>query len=174
MSQRFQASNSGSLAESPAVGDHPAVAEWVARVDEGTVRNTGDVDLLIRRGDLHAARTALERAGFVYSQLLDIDVFVDGPEGRQSGGVHIIFAGEKVQPTDDHAAPDLQETERAAEFQVAALDAVARMYLVAWHRKDRMYLRDLIDVGLIDATWPARLPSPLGARLQQLLEDPNG
>ncbi len=58
-----------------------AVAEWVARVDEDAVRNTRDVDLLIRRIDLPAARTALEAAGFVYYQLLDVDMFIDGPQG---------------------------------------------------------------------------------------------
>src|SRR5205814_4714098 len=43
-----------------------AVAEWVARIDDEAVRNTRDVDLLIRRADFSAARTALEIAGFVY------------------------------------------------------------------------------------------------------------
>ncbi len=37
-----------------------AVAEWVARVDEDAVRNTKDVDLLIRRPDFPAAKAALE------------------------------------------------------------------------------------------------------------------
>jgi len=78
-----------------AVAGGNAVAEWVARVDEDAVRNTRDVDLLIRRIDLPAARTALETTGFVYHQLLDVDVFVDGPEGRPSGGVHILFAARK-------------------------------------------------------------------------------
>src|SRR5437762_13356524 len=73
-----------------------AVAEWVARVDEDAVRNTRDVDLLIRRADLAAARTVLESAGFVYAQLLDVDMFLDGPQGKPSGGVHVLFAGEKV------------------------------------------------------------------------------
>jgi hypothetical protein len=38
--------------------------------------------------------------------------------------------------------------------------------------KDRVHLRDMIDVGLIDATWPMKLPSELGARLQSLLDMP--
>src|ERR1700687_2612384 len=79
-----------------------SVAEWVGRVDEDAVRNTRDVDLLIRRNDLPAARTALEAAGFVYCQLLDVDIFIDGPQGRPSGGVHILFAGEKVRPDYEH------------------------------------------------------------------------
>src|SRR5438067_11234005 len=46
-----------------------AVASWVATVDEGAVRNTRDVDLLIRRGDLPAITAALEGAGFVRYEL---------------------------------------------------------------------------------------------------------
>jgi hypothetical protein len=157
-----------------AVAGGNAVAEWVARIDEEAVRNTRDVDLLIRRVDLAAARSALEAAGFVYYQLLDVDMFIDGPQGKPSGGVHILFAGEKVRPNDEHASPDLDESERAAEFQVAKLEALVRMKLMANRRKDQVHLLDLIGVGLIDATWPARFPPPLGERLQQLLDDPNG
>src|SRR5205814_3912279 len=65
-----------------AVAGGNAVAEWVARIDEDAVRNTRDVDVLIRRIDLPAARSALEAAGFVYHQVLDVDVFIDGPQGR--------------------------------------------------------------------------------------------
>jgi hypothetical protein len=48
------------------------------------------------------------------------------------------------------------------------------MKLVAGRAIDSTHLRDLIGVGLLDATWPTRLPPPLGARLQQLIDDPNG
>src|SRR5437879_4529431 len=58
-----------------------AVAEWVARVDEGAVRNTPDVDLLIRRADFGAARAALESAGFVFFRQGDEEMFLDGPYG---------------------------------------------------------------------------------------------
>src|SRR5580700_6995203 len=61
-----------------------AVAEWVARADEGAVRGTRDVDVLLRRADWAAARTALEAAGFVYYQMLDVDMFIDGPQGLPS------------------------------------------------------------------------------------------
>ena len=40
-----------------------AVAAWVARVDRAAVRNTQDVDILVRRSDLAAVTTALEGAG---------------------------------------------------------------------------------------------------------------
>lgn len=151
-----------------------AVAEWVGRIDEDAVRNTRDVDLLVRRSDFPAARAALEAAGFIYHHLLDIDTFIDGPQGKPSGGIHLLFAGEKAQPDDEHTLPDLVESERASEFQVANLEALVRMKLIAYRLKDRVHLLDMIGVGLLDTTWPARLPPPLGARLQQLLDNPNG
>ena len=170
-----QALDSAGVPYAGAVAGGNAVAEWVARADEGAVRNTRDVDILIRRGDLPAVRTApLELAGFVYYQLLDVDMFIDGPNGRPSEAVHLLYAGEKIKPEYEHASPDLDESERAAEFQVASLTALVRMKLIANRRKDQVHLLDLIGVGLIDSTWPARFPAPLGERLQQLVDDPNG
>jgi len=40
--------------------------------------------------------------------------------------------------------------------------------------KDRTHLRDLLDVGLIDATWLGRLPAELAGRLKGLIETPEG
>jgi hypothetical protein len=151
-----------------------AVAEWVARADEGAVRNTRDVNLLVRSTDLPAVRAALEAAGFLDHHPLEANRFIDGPQGKPSGGVHLLFAGEKVRGDDAFPAPDLDESERAAEFQVVTLEALVRMKLLAWRSIDCTHLRDLIGVGQLDATWPARLPPPLGTRLQQLLDDPNG
>src|SRR5580692_10209892 len=74
-----------------------AVAEWVARIDDEAVRNTRDVDLLVRRADLAATQAALEGAGFIYHNLMDVDMFIDGPQGKPSSGVHLLYAGEKVR-----------------------------------------------------------------------------
>jgi hypothetical protein len=157
-----------------AVAGGNAVAEWVGRVDEDAVRNTKDVDILLRRADLPAAKVALESAGFYYYRLMDVDMFIDGPQGKPSSAVHLLFAGERLRATDEHSLPDLDESERAVEFQVASLESVVRMKLMAWRDKDRTHLRDMIGVGLIDATWPSRFSPALGARLQQLFDDPNG
>jgi hypothetical protein len=46
------------------------------------------------------------------------------------------------------------------------------MKLNAFRDKDRVHLRDLLGVGLIDASWLPRLPSPLAERLQELLDNP--
>ncbi len=151
-----------------------AVAEWVARVDEDAVRNTRDVDLLLRRADFPAAQAALEKAGFVYHQLLDVDMFLDGPQERPSSGVRILFAGEKVRPEHVTPSPDVAESEPAADFQVVALVPLVTMKLNSNRDKDRTHVRDLIDVGLVDQSWPARLPSQLAPRLQHLLDTPGG
>jgi len=65
------------------VGGH-AVASWVASIDAGAVRNTRDIDLLIRREDLPAVTTALEAAGFVRAEVLDVPMFLDGPDAKPS------------------------------------------------------------------------------------------
>lgn len=151
-----------------------AVAEWVARVDEGAVRNTRDVDILVRRADFSVVKTTLENAGFVHHHLLDVDTFIDGPHGKPSEAVHLLYASEKVRPDLELESPDVEDSERAIDFQVASLAALVHMKLIANRRKDQVHLLDMIAVGLLDATWPARFPPLLAARLQQLLDDPNG
>ena len=101
--------------------------------------------------------------------------YVSRRTGRTAtSAVHLLFAGEPVRIGDTATAPDVAEAERAAEFRVISLPALVRMKLTSFRLKDRVHLLDLIGVGLIDATWPARLPPELAARLQELLDNPNG
>src|SRR5262249_3672979 len=74
-----------------------AVGVWVARVDKAAVRNTQDVDVLIRRSDLEAARVALEGVGFVYRHAAGLDMFLDGAKAKARDAVHVLFANEKVR-----------------------------------------------------------------------------
>ncbi len=151
-----------------------AVAAWVSRVDEAAVRNTRDVDLLIRRADFECVKTALAAAGFVYRHAKSVDMFLEGPDAKARDAVHILFAAEKVQSDYVLAAPNVDESERDASFRIVSLKALVRMKLTSYRDKDRTHLRDLIDVGLIDADWLSRLPPELAPRLQQLLDNPQG
>lgn len=151
-----------------------AVAVWVARVDEAAVRNTQDVDVLIRREDLDSARRALEGAGFVYRHVGAMDVFLDGPDSKVRDAVHIVFAGEKVREHEPVGNPDVSESEDAGAYRVLALEALVRIKLTAFRDKDRTHLRDLISVALIDDTWPRRFDEPLRSRLQSILDTPDG
>ena len=163
-----------------AVAGGNAVAAWVARVDVGAVRNTRDVDILLRREDLERARAALETAGFVYrhvamlGQSEGLHLFLDEPEGSIREAVHIVFAGEKVRADSPAPAPDVSEQEGGGEFRVVSLDALVRMKLAAFRDRDRTHLRDLIDVGLVDRGWLDKLKAPLRSRLEEVLNTPEG
>ena len=157
-----------------AVAGGNAVAAWVSRVDEAAVRNTQDVDIVLRRADLSTARKTLEQAGFVYRHAANQDMFLDGPDAKVRDAVHIVFAAEKVRPDYVSPVPDVSESEETETFRLLSLDALTRMKLTSFRDKDRVHLRDMIAVGLIDAGWLEKIPVFLRPRLQQLLENPEG
>ncbi len=151
------------------VGGH-AVAAWVARVDKEAVRNTKDVDLLIRRIDFPAVVDALQTVGFVHQNVAGVDMFLDGPEGSVRSAVHIVFASEKVHAAYVALMPEVTESEPGPDFPVPTLDALVRMKLTSFRLKDKVHLLDLLDVGLIDRGWCDRLPAELGIRLEELID----
>jgi hypothetical protein len=157
-----------------AIAGGNAVALWVSRVDEAAVRNTQDVDILLRRADLPAASTALTAAGFVYRHVGGMDVFLDGADAKARDALHIVFANEKVRPHELLPNPDVAASESAGAYTVLALEALVQIKLTAFRDKDRTHLRDLISIGILDASWLARFPPELAARLQLLLDDPTG
>jgi hypothetical protein len=151
-----------------------AVAAWVSEVDEAAVRNTRDVDILVCRDDFERIKAAMASAGFLYRHAKSIDMFLDGEGAKARDAVHVIFAGEKIKQDDPIAAPDVSESKATATSRVLALEPLVRMKLTSFRDKDRTHLRDLLEVGLIDTTWVGHLPAELGARLQQILDTPEG
>ncbi|HEX3148645.1 MAG TPA: nucleotidyltransferase family protein [Gemmataceae bacterium] len=152
-----------------------AVAEWVGSVDRAAVRTTRDVDILLRRSDLEAAKVAMAAAGFVYRHAASVDMFLDGEDAKARDAVHIVFASEKVRPDALAASPDVADGQLSAGgFQVMGLHELITMKLTSYRLKDRVHLQDMVSVGLIDATWPAKFPAALGDRLQAILDDPEG
>ena len=149
-----------------------AVRAWVAQADEAAVRTTRDVDILLRREDLPAAITAMEAAGFVYRHSAGIDMFLDDPDAKARDAVHVLLANEKVRDTDIVAAPDVSESVTVTAHQTLTLEALVRMKLNVFRDKDRMHLRDMLDVELIDETWVSRYPWILANRLQELINNP--
>ncbi len=151
-----------------------AVGAWIEQVDEKAIRATVDVDLAIRREDLDAARAALANAGFTYRHVAGVDMFLDGPEATPRDAVHIIFSGEKVRDSYLEPVPDVSESESFTAFRVLSLEALLRMKLTSYRRKDQVHIQDLIGVGLIDESWLDRVPAALASRLKELLDDPLG
>ena len=151
-----------------------AVQFWVAQVDESVVRNTRDVDIILNRSDLPRAIKALEKAGFIYRHAASVSMFLDGPDAKARDAVRVVFAGEKVREEYLASVPSIDEYEFIQESRTLPLDALVRMKLTSYRRKDQVHLLDMISIGLIDETWPNRFSTELGDRLQQLLDDPDG
>ncbi len=155
------------------IGGH-AVAAWVATIDDGAVRNTQDVDLLLREEDLSRAEDALLRVGFHRDAAMGITVFLDGPDGKPSQGIHVLLAGRKVRESYATPAPDTDDVMLINGKRIVDLSELVGMKLNSYRRKDQTHLLDLIGVGLISKSWPVRFPPPLAERLQALLDDPEG
>jgi hypothetical protein len=157
-----------------------AVAAWVSRVDIAAVRNTRDVDILLRRADFARAQGALETAGFAHRRVASpgkagaMDVFLDSPEANVRDAVHILWAGGRAVPDAIEPTPELTRTEHAEGFELIPLEDLLRMKLTSFRDKDRMHLRDLAGVGLVDASWLPRFSAPLAERLRLILDDPEG
>lgn len=150
-----------------------AVAEWVGRIDDGAVRFTKDVDILLRRTDLPRAIEAMQAGGFFHHQTFGVDMFLDGPDAKPSEAVHVIFAHEKVKESDLHLTPDVDDSEQG-KFSVLSLEALVRMKLTSFRDKDRTHVRDMIGVGLIDRSWIERVPQVLSHRLAEIFDSPEG
>ncbi len=151
-----------------------AVYAWVEQVDLEATRNTKDVDIAIRRADLPRAIAAVEPGGFKHESVAGVEMFLDGPQGSPKSAVHLLFAEEKVRDDDLAAVPDLSRKVRFTTFDIADLEALVQMKLTSYRRKDQVHILDMMGVGLVDATWPARYPPALAERLQTLLDDPDG
>lgn len=157
-----------------AIAGGNAVAAWVATVDRAAVRNTQDVDVMVRRADFGAVKAALESVGFVHRRAAGIDLFLDHAAASPRDAVHIIYSGEIVRDGEPAPNPDVADSQDMGAFRVLSLEALVRIKLTAFRRKDQVHLTDMIGVGLIDQSWTHRLPPVLAARLQQLLDTPDG
>jgi hypothetical protein len=103
-------------------------------------------------------------------------MFLDGVEGRPRDAVHVVIANRKIRTEYTEPSPDVEpfEYDENQSFRHLTLESLVRMKLTSFRTKDRMHLLDLIDIGLLDTTWPNRFAAPLAERLQQLLDNPEG
>jgi hypothetical protein len=148
-----------------------AVALWVATKDPAAVRTTKDVDILLRREDLARARAAAD-AEFDYFEVMGVGMFLERSDPNPRKAVHIVWAGEKVRPEYPLPSPGLDEREELEPGkQTVALAGLVRMKLMSNRDQDRVHLRDLIEVGLVDRGLTADLPPDLAARLDALLTE---
>lgn len=149
-----------------------AVIFWVATKDPAAVRTTKDVDILIDRRDLPRAKAAALAAGLEYVEVVDVGMFLDPSDPNPRHNVHLVWANEKVKADDPAPTPSIEERQDLEPGKsVVTLAGLVRMKLTAYRDRDRVHLRDMIDVGLIDRSMLHGLPSELADRLDTLLKD---
>jgi hypothetical protein len=152
-----------------------AVAVWVGSKDEGAIRNTKDVDVLLNRGDLARAAEAMAGAGFDVTDVNGVTMFLDRSDPMPSRGVHVIFAGEKIKPHDPYPAPQVVKGIRSPEgVDAIQLRELMILKLIAFRRIDQVHLADMIRVGLIDDAVADRIPPELRPRLEEIRANPDG
>jgi hypothetical protein len=153
------------------IGGH-AVRAWVAQVDEAAQRTTRDVDILVRPADLPALINAMTAAGFHHRNTSGLDMFVEHPDASARDAVHVLLVGNIERGGEPN--PDIEPATRANDFQTVKLETLVRMKLNAFRDKDRVHLRDMISLGMIDTSWLEKYPQHLRLRLEELLNDPDG
>ena len=153
------------------IGGH-AVRAWVAQVDEAALRTTRDVDVLVRPEDFPLMIKAMKAAGFHHRQTAGLDMFVEQVDASARDAVHVLMCG-RIEGYGE-PNPDVEPSCKVGDIRTVELEALVRMKLNAFRRKDQVHLLDMISLGMIDGTWPNRFPERLGGRLQELLDDPDG
>jgi len=153
------------------IGGH-AVRAWVAQVDEAALRTTRDVDILIRPADLTGLISAMTAAGYYHRITNGLNMFVEHPDASARDAVHVLLVGNIERSGEPN--PDIEPAARAADFQTVKFETLVRMKLNAFRDKDRVHLRDMISLGMIDTSWLEKFPEPLRVRLEELLNDPDG
>ena len=153
------------------IGGH-AVRAWVAQVDEAAQRTTRDVDILVRPADLSALISAMTAAGFHHRNTSGLDMFVEHPDASARDAVHVLLVGNIERGGEPN--PDFEPAARANDFQTVNLETLVRMKLNSFRDKDRVHLRDMISLGMIDTSWLDKYPQHLRLRLEELLNDPDG
>ncbi len=149
-----------------------AVALWVATKDPAAVRTTKDVDILLRRADLPKARAAAAAAALDYFEVMGVGMFLDRADPNPRKAVHLLWSGERVRPEYPLPSPTVDERELIEQnLPVVSLAALVRMKLMSNRDQDRVHLRDLIEVGLVDRSFVPALPLELASRLDALLSD---
>ncbi|MFV2068308.1 MAG: hypothetical protein ACC645_15160, partial [Pirellulales bacterium] len=84
-------------------------------------------------------------------------------------GLHMVFANERIRANYAHPAPDAAMAVKTREgFRVIELPALVVMKLQSFRDIDRVHIRDLLSVGLIDAAVVDKLPADLRRRLQEI------
>jgi len=152
------------------IGDG-AVMVQVNRVDPSAVRNTKDVDIMIRRKDFERIKDIAERHGFTFRHTASLDMLLPPGETKARNAVHLVFSGEKTAPGQPVPNPPLKPERlsiHGVEVAVIPVPDLVQMKLSNNRDIDRVHVRDLDSVGLITPDVEEALPPALHSRLREI------
>jgi hypothetical protein len=146
-----------------------AVLFHVQSRDPLAARLTKDVDLAVNRTDLPRIAEAVRTIGLVHRHVAGVDMLVDAQAPKARSGVHLLFAGEKVRPTDFEPVPALSDPGVDDQgILVTSVASIVRMKLISFRQRDKTHIIDMDSVGLITPEIEAGLPDALRERLLQV------
>ena len=138
----------------------------MARADPSGARVTRDVDIRVLRADLEHITAVLESEEFNREDLRIRVLFIDHREPDRRAGVHLVWPDAPDRRSYICAAPSLYETIRIpGGFAILDLPSLVRMNLTSFGDIDRVHVKDMLSVGLIDERIRENLPSALLNRL---------
>ncbi len=88
------------------------------------------------------------------------------PSARRA--IHLVFAGEKVQPDYPEPVPELGACRTIKGLRLIPLADLVRMKLTSFRANDEAHLKDLDEAGLITREVEADLSPVLAERLARM------
>ena len=141
---------------------------YVEEVEPDAGRLTKDIDIAVRRQDLEEIAKAALPFGFEHRHVAGIDMLVRTGQPSARRAVHLVFAGERVQPDYPEAAPELSTCRMSKGLRLMPLAELVRMKLTSFRAKDEAHLKDLDEAGLITPEIEESLSPVLRGRLDQV------
>lgn len=146
---------------------------WIANTDAAAVREYRNVEFIIRDTDIELVKSVLTAEGLIAETGLNQVLFRSTVNQKDRWSDRAYFAGE-LFPNTLCKVPSLESIVVIQKKPIVDLLQLVRSQLCRWSLDDRVDLRDMIDVGLLDRTWLNRLTNELGQRLVELLDNPDG
>jgi hypothetical protein len=152
-----------------------AVFYHVGSRDPLAARLTKDVDLAVDRADLPRITESVRSLGLEYRHVAGVDMLVDAKAPKARSGIHLLFAGEKVRPSDLEPLPGYCEpTVNDAGISLVSPAELVRMKLISFRQRDKTHIIDMDSVGLITPEIEAGLSEALRDRLEKVRAEERG
>ncbi len=148
-----------------------AVFVHVEEVDSEISSLTRDVDLMVNRTDLERVIEVAAQNGFHFRHVAGVDMLLYGESRRAVNAIHLVFAQEKVKPSQAMPNPEIRPQRKIVKGEdvyVVPVGDLLIMKLGSNRDKDRVHVRGLDAANLITQIMVDALPAELRARLDDI------